>query len=455
MQLTIPKNVRTIIEKLQDEGFEAYAVGGCVRDSYLGVQPNDWDITTNARPEEVKALFRRTIDIGIEHGTVKIMIGDEGYEVTTYRIDGEYEDSRHPKEVTFTGELSEDLRRRDFTINAMAYSERTGIIDLFGGIDDLQKGVIRAVGDPKERFSEDALRILRALRFSARFGYEIEEKTKEAISELAPTLSKISAERIRQELEKLLESDNPDRMIWAYELGVSKVFIPEWDAMIECSQDTPHHFTDVGHHTIVAMNYLVEKYHDMSEKDTRLVRLATFLHDVGKPVMKFSGRDKIDHFTHHPEKGAEMARDILRRLKYDNDTIDRVYKLVYYHDERPALTYPEVRKFIVNVGPDNMDNLIAIKYVDLWAHAKYQWDDKVLNVETLDRMYREIMNNRDCLSLKELAVGGSDLIELGIPAGPKIGEILKTLLYEEVLTDPSRNNRDYLLETVRKMTGSV
>ena len=193
MQINPPKSVKTVIDTLQDNGYEAYAVGGCVRDSYLGILPNDWDITTNARPEEVKSLFRRTVDIGMQHGTVKVMMGREGIEVTTYRIDGKYEDSRHPKEVTFTADLREDLRRRDFTINAMAYSDKTGMVDLFGGVDDLEAGIIRAVGNAEERFSEDALRMLRALRFSARFGYDIEEDTKKAIVKLAPTLSKISA----------------------------------------------------------------------------------------------------------------------------------------------------------------------------------------------------------------------------------------------------------------------
>ena len=380
MQLTIPDNVRNIIERLQSEGYEAYAVGGCVRDSYLGLTPNDWDITTNAYPECVKSLFRRTIDIGIEHGTVKIMIGDEGYEVTTYRIDGEYEDCRHPKDVTFTPELREDLRRRDFTINAMAYSEKTGLVDLYGGIGDLKRGVIRAVGNPKERFTEDALRILRALRFSARFGYEIDEDTKKAIVELAPNLSKISAERIREELEKLLISDNPDRLITAYELGVTKIILPEWDAMMECSQKSPHHFTDVGNHTVIALKYLVDNYHDMKPEDARIVRIATFLHDVGKPVMKFTGKDNVEHFTDHPQTGAKMSREILRRLKFDNDTIEKVYKLVLYHDTRPELTYPGVRRFMVDVGCENMENLLAVKYADLWAHAKYMWDDKLYNV---------------------------------------------------------------------------
>ena len=280
MKITYPPKVKTIIDRLQEAGYEAFVVGGCVRDSILGITPGDWDITTNALPQDVKALFRRTIDIGIKHGTVKVMLGDEGFEITTYRIDGTYEDSRHPESVTFTPELSEDLRRRDFTINAMAYSEKTGLVDMFGGMDDLRTGLIRAVGDAKERFSEDALRILRALRFSARFGFEIEDETKKAVTQLAPDLSNISAERIREELEKIVCSDHPDRLHTAYELGVTAVIFPEWDAMMECDQITPHHFTNVGDHTIATLEYIVKNYGDIPAHEDRILRLAALLHDI-------------------------------------------------------------------------------------------------------------------------------------------------------------------------------
>ncbi len=450
MQINYPANVRKIIDTLQDKGYEAYAVGGCVRDSILGRTPNDWDITTNALPEEVKGLFRRTIEVGIEHGTVKVMIGNEGYEITTYRIDGEYEDGRHPKEVTFTASLSEDLRRRDFTINAMAYSEKTGLVDLFGGLEDLNAGIVRAVGDPEERFSEDALRILRALRFSATLGYEIEKGTVDAIRKLAPTLSQISAERIREELEKLICSDHPDRMRTAYELGVTKVFFPEWDTMMECEQNTPHHFTDVGDHTIAALKYLVEHYHDIPYAEKRILCIATLLHDIGKPVMKTTGEDGIDHFKGHMEKGAELAKIFLKRLKYDNDTITRVEKLVLYHDERPKLTYPSVRRYLVAVDVSNMDNMMRLKYADLYAHTDYLWDDKIYNVETLGSMYEKVVKDKDCLSVKELAVNGRDIMDRGIPAGPDVGKVLKQLL-EAVLDDPSANDKDKLLEMLHGM----
>ena len=447
MQITYPANVKKIIDRLQEEGFEAYAVGGCVRDSYLGLTPNDWDITTNAKPDEIKGLFRRTVDIGIEHGTVKVMIGNEGYEITTYRIDGEYEDSRHPKKVTFTDKLYEDLRRRDFTINAMAYSERTGLVDLFEGLSDLQNGIIRAVGDPVERFTEDALRILRALRFSARFGYKIEDTTKEAIDSLAPTLSKISAERIREELEKLIRSDNPDRLAWAYRLGVTKVIFPEWDVMMECDQNTPHHFTDVGDHTIVVLEYIAKNYHDIEDADHRVLCLSALLHDIAKPIMKTTGEDGVDHFKGHPERGVRPATEFLKRLKYDNDTIARVEKLVRYHDDTPELDFPSVRRFMTDVGVSNMDNLIRLKYADLYGHTKYMWDDKLYRIETLDKMYRKVIEDKDCLCVKDLAVNGYDLKNEGIKEGPAMGEALGRLL-ECVLDDPAMNEKDKLLEVL-------
>ncbi|MCR5688135.1 MAG: HD domain-containing protein [Lachnospiraceae bacterium] len=452
MQIEVPSKVSTIINTLTDNGFEAYAVGGCVRDSYLGLTPNDWDITTNALPAQVKELFRRTVDIGIEHGTVKVMMGNDGYEVTTYRIDGEYEDCRHPKNVTFTSKLEEDLKRRDFTINAMAYSERTGLVDLFGGIDDIEAGVIRAVGDPVERFTEDALRILRALRFSARFDYDIEAKTKEAIISLAPNLSNISAERIRDELEKLICSDNPDRLRWAYIFGVTSVIFPEWDDMMKCMQTTPHHYTDVGDHTIGVLEYIVTCYPDISKEDDRVLRLAALLHDIAKPACRFTGPDGIDHFTGHPAESEKMALFVMQRLKYDNDTINRVRKLVRYHDDTPEAAYPAVRRFIIAAGAENMENLIRLKYADIYAHTGYRRAEKLRMAGELDKMYRKVLSDGDCLSVKQLAVNGHDLMACGIKDGPKIGEALNFLL-EKVLDDPGVNEKDTLLKELGARMG--
>lgn len=454
MQLQIPSNVKYIIETLQKEGYEAYAVGGCVRDSYLGLTPHDWDITTSALPDQVRKLFDRTLDVGIKHGTVVIMLGNEGYEVTTYRIDGEYEDSRHPKEVIFTSNLAEDLMRRDFTINAMAYSEKTGIIDLYNGIGDLEAGIIRAVGVPRERFAEDALRMLRAVRFSAKFGYEIDEDTKNAIKELAPTLANISAERIRDEIEKMILTKNPDRLRLVYELGISKIVLPEWDAMMECEQNSPHHYLSVGEHTIKALEYLVENYSDIDEKDAKILRIATLLHDVAKPVMKTTDEKGVDHFLRHPEKSAIMAGEILRRLRYDNDTINKVKILVEHHDQRPKLTYPRVRKVVSQIGSDAMSNLFILKKADMSAQSDYQADEKKALLEGFEKITNNILENKDPLTIKELDISGKDLIDSGFKEGPELGEVLQMIL-TEVLNDPSKNTREKLLEIAEKAKNKV
>ena len=277
MIIALPENVKKIIDELENAGYEAYAVGGCVRDSILGRIPNDWDITTSAKPEEVKKIFKRTVDTGLKHGTVTVLMGKETYEVTTYRIDGEYEDSRHPKSVEFTSNLKEDLLRRDFTINAMAYNDTSGLVDIFGGMEDIEKKTIRCVGVAKERFTEDALRLLRAIRFAAQLGYTIEEETYEAIRELAPTLGKISAERIQAELNKTIVSDNPGMLKTAYELGLTKEFIPELDKCFETKQNNPHHCYTVGDHIINSVGNI---------ENTKVLRLTMLLHDIAKPLCK-------------------------------------------------------------------------------------------------------------------------------------------------------------------------
>ena len=273
MKIELPKKVLFIINNLQLAGYDAFAVGGCVRDSILARKPQDWDITTSAKPEAIKEIFRRTVDTGIEHGTVTVMIGKDSYEVTTYRIDGAYEDSRHPKEVRFTNCLEEDLRRRDFTINAMAYNDDVRLVDVFGGMQDLNHHLIRCVGDPRERFSEDALRILRAVRFSAQLDFPIEPDTAKAVKELAPNLKNISAERIQTELVKLLTSPHPERIQDACELGITKVVLPEWDAMVGVKQNTIHHKYDVAEHTLHTLKHV---------KRDKYLRLTMLFHDMGK-----------------------------------------------------------------------------------------------------------------------------------------------------------------------------
>lgn len=440
MRINLPKKVSNIIETLEKSGYEAYAVGGCVRDSILGRVPQDWDITTSAKPKEVKRLFSHTIDTGIQHGTVTVMLEREGFEVTTYRIDGEYEDARHPKEVIYTSNLLEDLKRRDFTINAMAYNERQGLVDAFDGIGDLNRKVIRCVGDAKERFTEDALRMLRALRFAAQLGFEVEEETFGAICTLAPTIAKISAERIQVELVKLLLSDHPGLLREVYESGISDVILPEFSELMHTRQNNPHHCYTVGEHTIRVVENV--------PKD-RVLRLAALFHDVAKPVCKTTDENGIDHFYGHPKEGAQMAQRIFRRLKFDVDTMQKVCGLVQWHDDNPPLNLSAVRKAIHRVGEGRYPDMFVFKRADILAQSTYQREEKLAYVEGYQRLYEQIIEEENCLNLKDLAVNGSDLIAMGIKPGKEIGVILKELL-DEVLEDPGKNEKEYLLTRVKE-----
>lgn len=441
VQIRIPDKAEYIIKTIMDAGFEAYVVGGCVRDSILGRKPEDWDITTSAKPEQVKALFPRTIDTGIQHGTVTVMLDKEGFEVTTYRIDGKYEDSRHPKEVTFTPNLTEDLRRRDFTINAMAYNNKTGLVDVFGGLKDIEDGVIRCVGNAKERFGEDALRIMRAIRFSAQLGYSIEDETCEAIKELAPTLSAISAERIRVELEKLLVSPHPDYLRQAYEMGITKVILPEFDKCMETPQNHPHHMYGVGEHVLHSL--------DKVEPD-RILRLTMLFHDIGKPATLSTDEEGINHFYDHHTVGKDMTLDILRRLRFDNDTIHKVCKLVEYHDYGNSVI-PDmriVRRAINRVGEEMFPLLFPVKRADVLAQSDYMRQEKLDNVTQWEQIYQEVMAQKQCVSLKDLAVTGKDLIAEGYKPGPELGKMLNELLMI-VLENPQCNTREYLLQELQ------
>lgn len=447
MQITLPDKVKSIIRTLKDEGYEAYAVGGCVRDSILGRIPEDWDITTSARPEEVKALFRRTVDTGIQHGTVTIMMGSEGFEVTTYRIDGDYEDGRHPKEVTFTTNLVEDLKRRDFTINAMAYSEETGIVDAFTGLADLEHGIIRAVGNAEERFTEDALRMLRAIRFSAQLNYKIEAGTEQAVRKLAPNLKNISAERICAELVKLLLSDHPEKLRTAYETGVTKIVLPEFDRLFETKQDNPHHCFTVGEHTLYALQASCLEGLKFKKEEKKLLRLALVFHDMGKPDKETIDEQGISHFYMHALKSEELAREIMHRLKFDNDTLYKTAKLVKYHDYQPKLTMPAVRKTITEIGVELMPVLFAVKRADIAAQSSYKREEKLSYVAEFEQKYEKVLADGDCISLKTLAVGGKDLIEAGMKPGKALGETLQELL-TDVLNEPLHNTKEYLLSKV-------
>ena len=411
-----------------------------MRDSILGRAPEDWDITTSAMPEETKALFRKTFDTGIEHGTVTVLLEQEGFEVTTYRIDGKYEDSRHPSEVTFTRNLKDDLLRRDFTINAMAYNDEVRLVDLFGGMKDLNHHMIRCVGDPMERFSEDALRILRAIRFSAQLAFPIEEKTAEAIRELAPTLEKISAERIQAELVKLLTSDHPEMIQEAYKLGITKVILPEWDAMVGVTQNTPHHIYDVAEHTMHSL---------MNIKNDKILRLTMLFHDMGKVLMKTTDENGKDHFKGHALVSEEIARSVMRRLKFDNDTIKKVTKLVCYHDYHVEPTPQNVRRAMNRIGVDLFPYYLAVQLADTKAQSAHKKRSKIETIIKMRELYQETLLQDHCVTLKGLAVTGRDLIDLGMKPGKELGSTLNELL-EWVIDDPSCNKKEVLCDYVKE-----
>lgn len=440
MQIRLPDKVNRIIEILRAAGYEAYAVGGCVRDCVMGRSPNDWDITTSAKPEETKKLFARTIDTGIKHGTVTVMLDREGFEVTTYRIDGAYEDGRHPKEVTFTASLEEDLKRRDFTINAMAYNEQSGLIDIFGGIRDIEQGVIRCVGNAEERFTEDALRMLRAVRFSAQLGYQIEENTKSAIRKLAPNLKLISAERIQTELVKLVTSAHPDYLRVAYETGITKQILPEFDICMETEQNNPHHCYSVGEHILHSMQEIAPD---------KVLRLGMLFHDIAKPQTLTVDEEGITHNKGHAAAGEKMTGEILHRLKFDNDTIGKVCKIVLYHDQEIGHSKSGIRRAINRIGEDIFPMLFAVRYADIQAQSDYQREEKLRKLTYIEEIYDGIRERQECLSLKGLAVTGSDLIALGVPAGRELGALLNELL-DLVLEEPARNTREELLRICRE-----
>ena len=441
MRIDLPRDVNYIIETLYSNGYEAYAVGGCVRDTLLGRTPKDWDITTSAKPEEVKALFNHTIDTGILHGTVTVMLNHEGYEVTTYRIDGEYEDARHPKEVTFTANLVEDLKRRDFTINAMAYNHKVGLVDEFDGVKDLENKIIRCVGNPMDRFSEDALRMLRAVRFAAQLGFSIEDKTQEAVKALAPTIKKVSAERIQVELVKLVTSEHPEEMRTVYELGLTKIFMPEFDTMMETKQLNKHHMYTVGEHSIQSM---------LNIRADKVLRLTMLLHDVGKPQCRSTGEDGQEHYYNHPKVGADISKDILKRLKFDNDTIDRCYKLILYHDDRPAMTQRSIRKSISKIGLQQYPSLFEVKYADTMAQSMYKRDEKLNYLEEYKAIFKDIIDSGQCVEKKSLAIGGKELMEIGMKPGKEMGLVLEKL-YEKVLEEPEMNTEENLIEYAHKI----
>lgn len=447
MCIEIPGHAKYIMKHLRDFGYEAYIVGGCVRDILLGRSPEDWDITTSAKPLEIKQIFHKTIDTGIAHGTVTVLLEKEGYEVTTYRIDGEYEDSRHPKSVEFTSNLVEDLKRRDFTINAMAYHPDEGLIDVFGGKEDLQQGVIRCVGDPLNRFEEDALRMLRAIRFSGQLNFLIDPNTKDAIVKKASTIQRISAERIHVELNKLLLSNYPEKLMLAYEMGITKYILPEFDLMLETTQNNPHHMYSVGEHSIKAvrvMNELCQSKGMEKQKIHSILCWTMLLHDVGKPRKKTTDAEGKNHFYGHPYVSKEIAMEIFKRLRFDKESMEIAIRLIEVHDYTFGLTEKQMRKAMNCIGDDLISWLFMVQTADILAQSEYQRQEKLEHIKEAERIVSSIREKGDCIERKNLAITGKDLLQIGYVPGKELGIILERLL-EQVIEDPNMNEKSRLL----------
>lgn len=436
--IDLPVNVRKIIELLYNNGYEAFAVGGCVRDSLLNKPPSDWDITTNAIPEIIEKIFSplyKTLDIGLKHGTITILIDNIGYEVTTYRIDGEYEDNRRPKAVIFTSDIQKDLCRRDFTINAMAYNPYKGLMDFNNGLQDLKAKTINTVGDADLRFNEDGLRMLRAVRFSSVLKFQIDSIVKDSIRKNSFLLKNISKERIRDEFNKILLSQEPSFGIkLLHEVGLLKYIVPEIISQINLDQKNKYHNLTLFEHTLKVLDLVPPKLD---------LRLAGLLHDIGK-VSCFTIDDKGNgHFYNHENIGEKISEKILKGLRYDNNTINKISSLIKNHNIHNYKSEYKIKKFINKIGKDNLDDLFTLVIAD-----RCSCDETYSNLNdiyTLENKCNEIISKNLPLSLKNLSITGEDLLKLGIGRGKVIGEILNYLL-EEVLKNPSLNNKDILIE---------
>lgn len=442
MTMDMPKNVDIAINLLQSAGFEAYAVGGCVRDSLLGKTPNDWDITTSAKPEDMKSVFAdfHCIDTGIKHGTVTVVIDGEPLEITTFRLDGEYEDNRHPKSVTFTSDLGADLGRRDFTVNAMAYSKMTGTVDLFGGQNDLKNKIIRCVGDPDRRFNEDALRILRALRFASALDFEIEEKTAQSLLKNRALLGNISEERIEKELLKLVCGKGAKRILTDFAPVLFEI-LPELQPMYKNSHDNPHHCYDIYEHTLIAVE---------SIDPEPTLRFAMLLHDCGKPAVKKFDENGVAHFYGHQRISAEISAQILARLKVSNKFRDEILFLVSNHDRWELYENTEkMPRYLSKFGLDGVLNLLKVMRADVLAQSpeyRYRLDQ----IADAEEIAKNLAAQKPCLSLSELQINGRTLMDIGIPQGRKLGAVLAQLL-DEVIDGVTKNTQEALTTRAREI----
>lgn len=454
----IPEGARYIMHTFARYGYLSYLVGGCVRDIILGRTPHDWDICTKATPEQMELMVYcmiqrendieqyekdcgrvyvkrhiKTIPTGLKHGTLTIIINNESYEVTTFRCDGNYSDGRRPDNVLFTNSLVDDLQRRDFTINAIAYSMWEGFIDPFNGMKDIEDKVIRCVGNPRHRFTEDGLRIMRAIRFSAQLNFDIEDNTNKAIIDLIENLYNVSEERINSEMCKILKSSYPERIMEQHMLCQ---IIPEFKPSISFEQNNPHHIYTVFEHILYALHY--DKSNDL------IVRLALLFHDISKPYCYQDDEDGIRHFKGHGKLSADMTYTIMRRLKFDNDTIEKVVELVYYHDATFEFGKKYVKRWLNKMGEEQFNRLLKVRIADIKAQSCIGMIDRVGKICEIQRLLNEVLNEKECFSLKDLQINGKDLIELGVPEGKQIGSKLNYLL-SMVMDGKIKNEREELI----------
>ena len=443
MKINIPKDVNYIINNFYKNSYEAYMVGGCVRDSILGVEPKDYDITTSAKPEETISLFEKTIPTGLKHGTITVIINSTPYEVTTFRTEGIYLDNRRPSSVDFVTDIKEDLSRRDFTINALAYNENTGLIDYFNGVNDIKNKIIRCVGDADKRFKEDALRMLRAIRFSCQLTFDIEENTLKAIKDNYKLIENISFERIRDEICKILISPNPSRGLELLkDTNLLELILPEINSLVDFSPKCNNHNRNVFTHTLRVI--------DNTENDL-LLRLSALFHDVGKLNTLTPFNNGLFYgFPGHSIEGAIMSKRILSKLKFDNNTIKIVSKLIEHHlvlNVDTMLTKYEVKKLVNDVGKNNISLLFKLQRADINSldNPKIFLD----KVNYTEKLTNEILENNEPLTIKDLDITGEDLISnLGLKPGKIIGDILNYLL-DKVLENPNLNSKEILLNLAK------
>lgn len=446
LKIEIPSGANEIIHSLQNNGYEAFLVGGCVRDSILGRPIHDYDITTSATPDEMMKVFKdkRIIETGLQHGTITIVIDGEPYEVTTYRIDGNYSDSRRPDSVTFTRSLKEDLKRRDFTINAMAYNDEVGLVDSFNGMEDIKYHKIQCVGKPEDRFSEDALRILRAIRFASQLSFVLEPNTDYILHKMYQNLENISVERINSEFCKIASSSDFCVQMVLYS-DVLSLFIPEIKDMFGFQQNNPYHIYDVWNHTVHAVQaYECDCEPDLNSRDL-ITSLAVFFHDIGKPHCYQDGEDGIRHFKGHGRVSADMTDEIMKRLRFDNDTREKVVELVYYHDATFEMGKKYIKRWLNKIGEEQFRRLLNVRRADIKAQADLAQETRLQKIDNIGYILEEVLQGDECFSLKDLVVNGKDVMDImHIKSGKDVGCWLNEIL-TRVIDGRLKNDREDLI----------